>query len=175
MNQKVKKMILAAFFLALGLILPMLTGQIPQIGKMLLPMHIPVLLCGFICGWRYGTFIGLILPILRFMLFGMPIIYPAGISMSFELAAYGFISGFIYTQFKHHDWKAIYCSLCVAMLGGRIIWALSQMILLNMNHEVFTLSMFLAGAFFQAIPGMMLQLILIPIIVGVYYANKSCN
>lgn len=172
MNHQVKKMTLAAIFLALGLILPFFTGQIPQIGKMLLPMHLPVLLCGFICGWKYGAFIGFILPFLRFACFGMPMIYPTGISMAFELATYGFLSGYVFNQFKNQHLKTIFLSLIIAMIGGRIVWALAQILLLNLNHEMFTLKMFLAGAFFQAIPGILLQFLFIPLIVGVYYANK---
>ena len=67
-----KKLVLSAFFLALGLVLPFLTGQIPEIGNMISPMHFPVMLCGFICGGPYGALVGLILPPLRFLLFQMP-------------------------------------------------------------------------------------------------------
>ena len=86
-NENVKNVVNAALCLALCMALPFLTGQIPQIGSALSPMHIPVLLCGFICGWPYGLIVGLIAPILRFLLFGMPPIFPTGIAMSFELAA----------------------------------------------------------------------------------------
>ena len=65
-DTKIKNLTFSAMFLALGMVLPFLTGQIPQIGNMLLPMHIPVLLCGLICGWQYGALVGLILPLLRY-------------------------------------------------------------------------------------------------------------
>ena len=71
-----KKLVLSAFFLALGLVLPFLTGQIPEIGNMISPMHFPVMLCGFICGGPYGALVGLILPPLRFLLFQMPPLFP---------------------------------------------------------------------------------------------------
>jgi len=71
-------------FIAIGLVLPFFTGQIPQIGRMLLPMHIPVFLCGLICGWKYGLMVGFILPLLRYAVFGMPVIFPNGIAMAFE-------------------------------------------------------------------------------------------
>ena len=87
------KLILAAMFLAIGLLLPFLTGQIRQIGNMLLPMHIPVILCGLICGWQYGLGVGFVLPLLRCVIFGMPVLFPTAVSMSFELAAYGFTDG----------------------------------------------------------------------------------
>ena len=80
-NENVKNVVNAALCLALCMALPFLTGQIPQIGSALSPMHIPVLLCGFICGWPYGLIVGLIAPILRFLLFGMPTIYTAAIAM----------------------------------------------------------------------------------------------
>lgn len=65
-------LVLSAMFMAIGLVLPFFTGQIPQIGSMLLPMHLPVLLCGLICGWQYGGVVGFVLPLLRYVMFGMP-------------------------------------------------------------------------------------------------------
>ena len=82
MKQTTKNITLSAMFLALGMVLPFLTGQIPQIGSMLLPMHIPVFLCGLICGWQYGAIIGFILPFLRYAAFGMPPLFPTGCSAS---------------------------------------------------------------------------------------------
>ena len=78
-----KNLVLAAMFLAIGLVLPFFTGQIPAVGKMLLPMHIPVLLCGLICGWQYGLGVGFVLPLLRSLLFSFPAMYPNAISMAF--------------------------------------------------------------------------------------------
>ena len=83
-NTALRKRILAALFLAIGLILPFITMQIPAVGKMLCPMHIPVLLCGYICGWPYGLLIGIITPLLRGVLFGMPAIFPNAFCMAFE-------------------------------------------------------------------------------------------
>ena len=92
---KINTLTLAALFLALGLVLPFLTGQIPEIGGMLLPMHIPVLICGFVCGWKYGLVVGFITPLLRMMLFGMPPLATA-VGMAFELATYGAVTGIVY-------------------------------------------------------------------------------
>ena len=94
---QVKKLVLSAMLLAVGIVLPFFTGQIPQIGNMLLPMHLPVLVCGLICGWQYGGVIGFILPFLRYVLFAMPPM-PNGIAMAFELASYGAIVGFLYNR-----------------------------------------------------------------------------
>lgn len=157
-----RKLALAAMFIAIGLLLPFLTGQIPQIGRMLLPMHIPVFLCGLICGWKYGAPVGFLLPLMRFALFGMPILFPTGLAMAFELAVYGLVAGFLY---GHSRWKciiALYRSMIIAMLAGRVVWGVALMLLLGVGGEGFTLQMFIAGAFLDAFPGIILQLILIP-------------
>lgn len=163
MNQSIKNLTLAAMFLALGLILPFFTGQIPQIGNMLLPMHIPVLLCGLICGWRYGGMIGFVLPLLRYLLFGMPIIFPTGIAMSFELLTYGIVIGYLYSHSRWQCLRALYRCMIAAMIAGRIVWGMVEIALLGIGGSGgFTVQMFLAGAFINAIPGIILQLILIP-------------
>lgn len=147
--------------MALGMVLPFFSGQIPRIGNMLLPMHLPVLVCGLVCGWQYGGVIGFVLPLFRYALFGMPPM-PNGIAMAFELAAYGAIAGFLY---EHSRWKcivALYRSLIAAMLGGRIIWGIVRILMIGVAKEPFTWQMFMAGAFFNAIPGIVLQLVFIP-------------
>lgn len=158
-----KKLIVSAMFLALGIVLPFLTGQIQQIGNMLLPMHIPVLLCGFICGWKYGFVVGFILPILRSLMFAMPPMYPMALSMSFELAAYGFLSGYLYYGLSARGLKEIYISLISAMVFGRIVWGISQVLMIGTVK--FTLGVFIAGALLDSIPGIVIQLILIPTVV----------
>ena len=167
MNHNTKKMTLAAMFLALGQVLPFITGQIPQIGKMLSPMHIPILLCGFFCGWQYAAVVGFICPILRSFLFGMPALYPNAVGMAFELMTYGFLSGLLSEKLgKDRLWK-IYAALIGAMIGGRIVWGLAQVVLLGISGSAFSWSAFVAGAFVNAIPGIILQLILIPVLVRV--------
>lgn len=165
MNKKIKNMTLAAMFLAIGMILPFFTGQIPRIGNMLLPMHIPVLLCGLICGWQYGAVVGAVLPLLRSMTLGMPSMFPTAVAMAFELMAYGFISGWMY---GHSKWKcivALYRSLITAMIGGRIVWGVVQVILLGVTGAGFTWQMFMAGAFINAVPGIIAQLLIIPAVM----------
>ncbi len=162
---KTQKMVLSAFFLALALALPFLTGQLPQIGNMLSPMHFPVLLCGFICGWPYGLAVGFIAPLLRFMLFGMPPIFPTGIAMAFELAVYGAVSGFVFGKVKHSI-PMVYAALISAMLAGRVVWGAVRFILARLFGMNFSFSMFLSGAFITALPGIIFQLILIPLIVA---------
>lgn len=164
-EKSLKNMVLSAMFMAIGLVLPFFTGQIPQIGNMLLPMHLPVFLCGLICGWQYGLIIGFILPILRYFLFGMPILFPIGISMAFELATYGLVAGLVYGLSKWKCVISLYRALILSMVAGRIVWGIVRIFLLGLTQEAFTLKMFMAGAFFNAIPGIILQLVLIPAIM----------
>ena len=154
LKKPVWNLALSAMFLALGIVLP-------QVGNMLLPMHIPVLLCGLICGWQYGGAVGFVLPLLRMSLFGMPPLLTA-VAMAFELAAYGTLSGFLY---QHSRWKcivALYRSLLLAMAGGRIVWGVVRVLLTGVAGEPFTWQLFLSGALLTAIPGIVLQLVLIP-------------
>lgn len=161
-NIYLKKLVYAAMFLAIGLILPFFTGQIQRIGNMLLPMHIPVFLCGLICGWQYGAAVGFIVPLLRSVSFGMPMMYPNAVAMAFELAAYGFLVGLSYQLFKKKNILSLYASMLIAMLGGRIIWGLVQTVLLGFGGKTFAFSAFITSGFLNAIPGIILQLVLIP-------------
>ncbi len=162
MRKQAKNLTLSAMFVAIGLVLPMITGSIPQIGNMLLPMHIPVFLCGLICGWQYGLAVGAILPLMRSFLFGMPPLYPVAIAMTFELATYGFVAGFLYNCSKWQCVIALYRSMLLAMLAGRIVWGAAEVILLGLSGSVFTWQAFMAGAVLNAIPGIVIQLTLIP-------------
>lgn len=164
-NDTIKNMILAAMFMAVGLLLPFMTGQIPMIGNMMLPMHIPVILCGLICGWKYGLIIGLVLPGFRYLIFGMPPLFPIGIAMTFELAAYGFFSGFLYQRSRWQCVIALYRSMIAAMLAGRAVWGIAMIIQLGLGTGGFTWQAFLGGAFINAIPGIIIQLTLIPVIM----------
>ncbi len=164
-SKKIQKLVLTALFLSLGFVLPFLTGQIPQIGKMLLPMHIPVLLCGLICGPQYGLVIGFVLPLMRSLIFSQPLFYPTAIAMAFELAAYGFLIGFFYNRAKWQCIRSLYRSMFLSMIGGRLVWGIVQMVLLGVGKNGFTFSMFLSGAILTAIPGIIIQLVLIPVIM----------
>lgn len=159
-----KKLVISGVCLALCLLLPFLTGQIPKIGNLLLPMHLPVLICGFIAGPVYGLLVGLIAPILRSLLFGMPPLMPTAAAMAFELAAYGFLTGLLYQKLPKKPAYA-YVSLIGAMLGGRIVWGVAAFLLNSALGNPFTLAIFMAGAFTNAVPGIILQLVIIPPIV----------
>lgn len=165
MRETTKNLTLSAMFMALGLVLPFLTGQIPQIGNMLLPMHIPVFLCGLICGWRYGGVVGFVLPLLRYAVFGMPILFPTGIAMAFELAAYGLAAGYLYGRSRWKCVIALYRALIASMIIGRVVWGVVQILLLGIGSNGFTFQMFLSGAILNAIPGIVIQLVLIPAVM----------
>jgi len=165
MKTTTKNLTVSAMFLAIGLVLPFITGQIPQIGKMLCPMHLPIMLCGFFCGWQYGAVVGFICPLFRSVLFGMPVLYPSAIGMAFELMTYGIICGIMAAKLgKNSIWK-IYLSLIIAMLCGRVVWGLAQVVLLGIKGDAFTFSAFITGGFVNALPGIILQLLLIPVMV----------
>lgn len=158
------RLVLSGMFLALAIVLPFLTGQIPQIGNALCPMHIPVLLCGFFCGPLYGALTGFIAPLLRYVLFGMPPLIPTGIAMSFELAAYGSVSAVLWHRLPEKR-SSIYFALLAAMLSGRIIWGAVRTILYGLGRSPFGWMAFLSGAFLNSVPGIIVQLILIPQLV----------
>ena len=164
-NQTLKKLTLSAMFLALGLVLPFLTGQIQLIGNMLLPMHIPVFLCALICGWQYGVPMAIVLPVFRSFLFGMPPMYPTALSMSLELAAYAFTAGYLYEKSRWQCLRALYRCLLISMISGRIVWGAVMAFLLGFGGKMLTLQAFLNSALLYAIPGIVLQLILIPAVM----------
>lgn len=163
---KTKKLVLSAMFIALGLVLPFLTGQLSQLGSMFLPMHLPILFCGLICGWQYGMVAGFITPLLRSSIFSMPVMYPQAISMAFELATYGLVIGIIYKSLKKKSTIGVYTALIPSMLAGRAVSGIAQFILLSLKGK-FILTAFLTNAFITAIPGIIIQLILVPAVMAV--------
>lgn len=163
-NDSIKKLVLAAVCLALCMALPFLTGQIPQIGSALSPMHIPVLLAGFLCGPWWAMAVGAVAPLLRFALFGMPPLFPTGAAMCFELAAYGLVSGLLYARLPKKT-SNIYVSLIAAMLAGRVVWGAAMAVISGVTGSDFTWGTFMAGAFLNAIPGIIVHILLIPVIV----------
>ncbi len=176
-QQNIKRLVLSALFLALALTLPFLIGQIPQIGQMLCPMHLPILLCGLICGWRWGGAVGFLAPLMRSVLFGMPAMFPNAIAMAFELMTYGIVIGMIYAAFRRKSVASVYCAMIPAMLAGRVVWGAVRVALSGVAGSAFTWQLFLSGALLNAIPGIILQLVLIPALMvaldksGLYRMN----
>lgn len=152
-------------FVAIGLVLPFFTGQIPQIGKMLLPMHLPVFFCGLICGGPWGLAAGFVTPLLRSLIFFQPQLFPTAVAMAFELSCYGFVSGFLYNRSKWQCIISLYRSLLAAMVCGRLVWGCVMTVLLGFSGSAFGFEAFIAGAFLNAVPGIVLQLVFIPAIM----------
>lgn len=169
-NSAIRKLTYSAMCLALCLVLPFLTGQIPQIGSALCPMHLPVLLAGYLCGPWWAMGVGAVAPLLRHLWLGMPP-FLAALGMTFELAAYGMVVGLAYRKLPRSA-AGIYLSLICAMILGRIVWGCAMVVILGVGGTPFTWSAFLAGALLNAIPGIAVQLVLIPaLVVALQRAN----
>lgn len=165
-QNRLRKIVLAAFFLALAYVMPFLTGQIPEVGSMLCPLHIPVLICGFVCGGWWGMAIGFTAPLFRSLTLSMPPLFPTATAMAFELAAYGALAGVMHKVLPRKK-AYIYLSLVISMIAGRLVWGVAMYVCMGLSGGGFTFAAFLAGAFTNAIPGIILQLVVIPPVVMV--------
>ena len=164
-DKQINCFMLAAMFLAVGMVLPFFTGQIPQVGKLLLPMHIPVFLCGLVCGWKYGLVIGFLMPLFRSVLFGMPILFPTAFAMAFELMTYGFCIGFLCEKSRWKCIKALYRCMLMTMLAGRLVYGIVEILILGVGNGGFTIKAYLMSTFVYAVPGIIAQLIIVPAIM----------
>lgn len=171
MKNTVKKLTLSAMLLALCMILPAITGGVPKIGNATAPMHIPVLICGFVCGMEYGAAVGFIAPLMRSALLSAPPMYPIATAMAFELAAYGFFCGFFRKLFPKSR-GCIYASLLLSMLAGRAVWGAARYIMAGLDGSEFGISLFVAGAFTEALPAMICQLLIVPPVVMAFEKSK---
>lgn len=169
-NDQIRKIVFTGLCIAIGLLLPKIINLLPIAypGAIFLPMHIPVLICGFVCGLPYGVLCGMMLPLLSFLLTGMPPIFPIGISMVFELAAYGALTAIFYRLTK----GKIFITLIIAMIGGRLVMGIANIILFSFAGNVYGITLFLTSACITALPGIIIQLIFIPPIVK---ALKKAN
>ena len=160
-DNNIHDLVLAGLLGAVGIILPFVTAHgfaIP--GTVLLPMHLPVFLIGFLCGPMYGAAGGVIIPVVSSMLTGMPSFFPMMPIMAGELFTYGLVSGLLYKKKN----LSLYVSLIVAMICGRIVYGLIFAALLFANNGVLR-ALSVAAAFVQGLPGVALQLVLIPAII----------
>lgn len=173
-NVALARLLYSSMFLALGLLLPFLTMQIPTIGASLCPMHFAVLLCGFICGPTWGMAVGAITPILRSMLFGAPVaIIPNALAMAFELATYAFVAGILYKKLNKNIFYT-YIALITAMVAGRLVWGAVMFVLILANQTAGEIgfSLIWSATVLQSIPGIILQLVAIPPIITVLRKNR---
>lgn len=170
MNQT-RKITYTALFISLAILLPFITFQIPSIGQLLTPMHFPVIIGALLLGPFYGALIGIISPLLRFLLFGMPIL-PVASAMAIELAIYAVVISVVMKLLKKveiHHLAKLYISLIIAMLLGRVGFALAAMIFMNApSFQVVFISTFSGSSI-----GILLQLILIPMIYVRIHQNKN--
>ena len=168
-NSLIRNISISALCIALCYTLPFITGQVPQINSIFSPMHLPVLLCGIICGPLYALTVGIVSPIFRSLTLTMPPMFPTAVAMAFELAAYGFFSGLIHKKLKKNtkikDFWAICISLISAMVLGRIVWGLVTALISGLNGTGITLGAFFSTVFIQGFPGMICQLVLIPLLI----------
>jgi len=164
MKKPVRDLTLTALFLALGILFPMMFHMF-GLGSAFLPMHIPVLLCGLIVGWKYGAACGLIVPVLSSVMTGMPPLFPTAVAMMFELCAYGLLTGLFYRKTN------VYFSLIGAMLGGRLISGAANAILLGATGASYGFMAFITASFVTSLPGIIIQLIFVPLVVLVL--NKA--
>lgn len=156
---KVRKTVYGAVFLALGVLLPAVFHITGINGKMFLPMHYTVFLSGLFLGWRYGAAIGALTPLLASLMTGVPILFPTGVLRMAELAAYGACSGALYQSRKQN----IYVALILSMISGRLIYGVCYWLMgLVVPQVTFALQAFLTSVFITALPGMAIQMILLP-------------
>ena len=159
----VKKMVFSAMCITLCIVMPMMFHMIPNIGSVISPMHIPVLLCGLICGWPFGLLCGLAGPLLSYYVTGMPM-PPFLQSIMVELAVYGIVTGLltrlVRTKSRYAD---LYICLIPAMLIGRIIAGVVRALIISPGE--FTFAMWVSGYFISALPGIVIHLVLIPVVM----------
>ena len=184
-----KRLVLCAMCVALCVVLPIAFHVIPNAGAVLLPMHIPVLLCGLLCGWQYGLMCGVLGPVLSSVLTGMP---PAAVlpAMIVECGVYGCACGLMMEHVRTGSLSAdLYLSLPAAMLLGRVLSGISKSLFFAPDT---TLAAWAAASFVTALPGIVIQLIFLPAIVsslmragliprrydrerGICYAKTGCH
>lgn len=167
---KSKKIVLSGIFIAFGIILPMIFHTVNMAGPIFLPMHIPVLIGGFLLGPIYGGLVGLITPILSGLMTGMPPIVPMMPIMAFELCGYGIITGFLFNKTKN-----TYISLIGAMIGGRLFAMVGEFLVSITIAPQVNPVIFIFGNLAQAIPGMLIQIVFIPILVKFMTKNPEIS
>ena len=163
-SQTIKNLCLSAMFLALCLLLPFLTANARELGNILCLMHIPVLLCGIVCSPIHGAVVGIMAPLLRSFLIGMPPFPAVAVPMAAELMVYGVSLGLLYRLFAKKT-VYLYPSLILSMLLGRTVSVVAKYFLFALGRTEFSLKMVLQLNFITTLPGAALQLLLIPAVL----------
>ncbi len=155
---------ISALLLALAFVLPFLTGQVPQIGSMLSPMHIPAILAGFLLPFPWAAGVAFVMPLLRSLIFTIPPMLPMALTMAFELLTYALLVALIAP--KHaKNWAGILLTMLIAMVGGRIVYAIANFFILNAMGMPFSLPTVFKALTIGGLPGIILHLVIIPPIV----------
>lgn len=161
-RNSIKNMTLTAVCIALCVVLPIAFHSIPNSGSVFLPMHIPVLICGMICGWPYGFICGLMGPLLSSAITGMPPIAYLP-SMMVECGVYGLVSGLmlklVHTKSTYGD---LYIALVAAMLAGRVVSGIAKALIFTPGMAM---SAWITASFVTALPGILIQLVFLPSVV----------
>lgn len=170
-NTHTRQLVFAGACAALGLVLPAAFHAIPNAGGIFLPMHIPVLLCGFLCGGGWGLACGALVPVLSHLLSAMP---PAAVlpGMVCELAVYGLVAGLLFRFVRTKNRLAnIYIALLGAMLCGRALSGLANGLLFRAGQ--YTFAAWLSASFVTALPGIVIQLLVLPALVYALQRAKA--
>jgi niacin transporter len=164
MMKQTKKIVFAALCMAIGVALPIAFHGIPNSGSIFSPMHLPVLTAGIICGPWLGALVGILTPILSSLMTGMPAAAYLP-SMIFELTMYGLVSGLLFQFVKvRNKYLHIYISLLGAMLAGRLTYGILNALIFRAG--AYSMQIWLTSAFVTALPGIAIQLIVIPILLA---------
>lgn len=173
-SKKIYSLTITAVLLAVGLVLPFLTGQIQAISRVISPLHIPVLICGLCCGWKWGLGLGIVLPLLRSLLFGMPPFPSSALPMAFELAAYGLFAGLLYKAFLKKNRSGnhlalMLAALVIAMILGRFVGGAAKALFISAgiigSKTPFTFAAFFSSYFVSTAVGALIHIIIVPVIV----------
>lgn len=167
MKNETRKITLAAMFIALGIILARVFHAI-DLGVVISPIHITVMLAGFTLGWKYGLAVGVITPLLNSFLFPTPPLFPLAIGMALELATYGVIIALVYKNLKifKNNLFNIYFALILAMIAGRIIYGIYYGVIYSIINEPYGFQAFLGSVIITPLPGIVLQILLMPALVN---------
>ncbi len=160
----VKKAVVCSFLTAMCYVLPLAFHAIGA-GSVFSPMHIPILLCGLICGWSYGLFCGVAGPVISSLLSGMP----AAVQLIYfipELLTYGLVSGLLYRVIRSGRLYAdIYLSLIPAMIAGRIVGGAAQMLFYLSTSRAYSVALWVSAYLVKTLPGIVAHLVVVPALV----------
>ena len=167
--RSIKKLTLSSVCIALCVVLPIAFHSIPDGGSIFLPMHIPVLICGMLCGWPYGLLCGLTGPLLSSLITGMP---PAAVlpAMMVECGTYGAVSGLVLKFVRSgKTYVDLYTALVVAMIAGRVVSGIAKALIFSPGMA---LSAWVTASFVTALPGIVIQLVFLPGVVATLMKAK---